>query len=87
MQDGQCTYDVTVRRVRATVAVAEHYVLRTYSVCVCVCVSTASVIQDAKRKGRIILSYVTCPALPNVFRIISKTARLLEKILNIKSVF
>jgi multisubunit Na+/H+ antiporter MnhG subunit len=35
MQDGQCTYNVTLGRVHATtVAVTEHYVLHILSVCI-----------------------------------------------------
>jgi len=67
MQDRQRTYKVTWRRVRATArAVAEHYVLHILGVCV----STASVVQDAKRMRRITLPSVDCPAVPNFFHII-----------------
>jgi hypothetical protein len=40
-------------------------------VCVCVCVCVALVIQHVQRMRYIILSYVTCLALPQILYIIS----------------
>jgi len=49
-QDRQCTYNVTLRRVRATiVAVAKQYAIYIVCVCVCVCVCVALVIRHVLR--------------------------------------
>ena len=49
-KDSQCTYNVTLRPVRATVVIVEKQrVLHTVCVCVCVCVFVALVIQHAMR--------------------------------------
>jgi hypothetical protein len=82
-QDRQCTYTVTLRRVRVTtVAVEKHYVLHILSV------SVATVIQHAKRMRRIILSSVACPALPYFSTLSHKRHDSREKkVLNIICVF
>jgi hypothetical protein len=56
----ECTYDVTLRRVRITIVAVE----KTISIEYFECVSVALVTQHAKRMRRIILSSVACLALP-----------------------
>ena len=52
----QCTYNVTLRRVRAaTVGVEKQWVLHIVSVCVCVCVCLYLSIQHAMRMRRIVI--------------------------------
>ena len=79
----QCTYDVIVRRVRATnVTVEKQYVLHNLSVCLypyvssstaySVCVFVALGIQRAMRMGSIILSSVASPILPYFYTLSHK---------------
>jgi hypothetical protein len=52
LQDKQCTYNITLRRIRTTIIVVEkQWVLHNLSVCVCVCVCVfvALIIQHAFR--------------------------------------
>ena len=59
--DSQCTYNVTFRRVRATIVVVEkQWVLHNLSLCVFVALG----IQHAMRVRLIVI--VVCPALQNV---------------------
>jgi len=58
-QGRQCTYNVTLRRVRATIVAVKKAISITYSECV----SLALGIQHATRMRHIILSSVACPAL------------------------
>jgi len=55
-QDRQCTYNVTLRRVRPTVVAMEKQLSNTY----CECAFVALGIQHAMRMRRIILSTVAC---------------------------
>jgi len=57
-------------------------------VCVCLCVSVALVIHQAKRMRHVILSYLTCPALPYFSTSSHKRHDFREKkLLNVKYVF
>jgi hypothetical protein len=58
-QDWQCTYNVTLRHVRAAIVVVEKTIIR-YSECA----SAALVIRYAKRMRRIVLPSVACLAVP-----------------------
>jgi hypothetical protein len=59
-KDKQCTYKVIFRRVRVTIVAVEKQLSITYSECV----SVILIIQHAMRMCRIILSSVSCLALP-----------------------
>jgi hypothetical protein len=62
-QDRQCAYNVTLKRVRATiVAMEKQYVISILRVCVCILVF---VNRHAMRIRRIILSAVACLAPPH----------------------
>ena len=58
----QCTYNVTLRRVRLTIVAVEKAISIAYSQSV----SLALVMRHAKRMRRIILSTVACLAVQNV---------------------
>jgi len=64
-----------MRRVRVTTLVVEKSITITYSECV----PAALLIQRAMRMRRIILSPVTCPALPYLSYTVTQTARFLVK--------
>jgi len=69
-QDRQFMYNVTLRRVRATiVAVEKQYVLHNLCVCVCVCVFVALDIQHAMRMCHIVIRGL--PRSTSVFHFIS----------------
>jgi DNA-binding XRE family transcriptional regulator len=65
-KDRQCTYNVTLGRIRVTIfAVEKQKVLHS----LCVCVFVALLIQQAKRMRRIILA---CPAQSRSFTLCNK---------------
>jgi len=67
-QDKQCTYNVTLRRVRVTVVPMEKQSVL-HILCVCVCVALLS--QHVKGLRLVILSSVACLTVPYFPHIIS----------------
>ena len=85
-QGRQCTYNVTLRRVRSTIVAVEKQVCVCVCVCVFVCVRERTLVtQHAKRMRHIILSSVACPAVPYVSILPYNDFR--KKFLNIKCFF
>jgi hypothetical protein len=87
-QDRQYTCNVTLRRVRVTIVVAEkQFVLNILCVCVCVCVCSRR-IQHAKRMSPIGLLYVAYPAVKLLYTLSHKRHDIRKKkVLNVKYVF
>ena len=84
LQDTQCAYNLTFRRVRPTIVVEKQLSI-TYSQCV----FAALLIQHAMRMRHIILSSVACPALQHFYTLSHKGHDFREggELLNTKCVF
>jgi hypothetical protein len=79
LQDSQCTYNVSLRRVSPTIFAVEnnkHYIFR---VCGCVLVI---VVRRAKRMRRIMLSPATSRSLPHFFTLSHKRTNFGRYLLN-----
>jgi len=82
-RDGQCTYNVKLRRVRVTNVPVKKAVSIKYSEGV----SVSLAIHHVKRMRRIVLSSAACPAIPHFAALPHKRHIFLKHSLNIKCVF